>query len=575
MAEKIISPGVFSRENDKSIITRGPVVTGAAIVGPTTKGRPLVPTVVTSYSEYQSVFGEKFKSGSQYYEYLTSIAAKEYFEGGGESLLVTRIVSGSTYDTYATSSVPMSGSTSALAVSSSFELEVLAFGDSMNNSGSFGSNGTLNLGTTDNLRWEISSVDYTNGNFNLLIRSGNDSSNNTNVLETYTNLSLDPSQPNFISRVIGDKKPIYIAESGAEEAYVKYTGEYENASNYVRIKSVNNLLVDSIDNNGDFKSSTYKAYLPNLGSGSIGGAFGGGVADTSRVQNMYENISALNNQGFTTDEYELGLRLLANKDEYDFNLLAAPGLFMNSLLISTCATRGDSFAIVDPVIYGSTKAAVKTAALSSSSNYAAVYWPWVQIYSSVLGKTIWVPASTVMLGVYSYNDNVGQRWFAPAGLNRGGIGSVVQAEKKVSSSNRDDLYESNVNVLASFPGEGVVAFGQRTLQKNATSLRGINVRRLLIDLKRFIGNVGRTIVFEPNTTVTRNKFLNVVNPYLESVVQREGLYSYRVKMDDENNTGDVIDRNQLYGQVIVQPVRSAEFIVLDFTLQATGAEFPS
>ena len=135
MAEKIISPNVFVNESDKSLVSRGPVVTGAAIVGPTVKGRPLVPTVVTSYSEYQSQFGETFKSGSQYYEYLTSLAAKEYFSGGGNSLLVTRIISGSAYNTYAQAIVNMSGSTANVAASASFTLEVKNYGAEANNSG--------------------------------------------------------------------------------------------------------------------------------------------------------------------------------------------------------------------------------------------------------------------------------------------------------------------------------------------------------------------------------------------------------------------------------------------------------
>ena len=162
-------------------------------------------------------------------------------------------------------------------------------------------------------------------------------------------------------------------------------------------------------------------------------------------------------------------------------------------------------------------------------------------------------------------------WFTPAGMNRGGIPSVIRAERRLQKSDRDSLYNSNVNPLASFPGSGVVVWGQKTLQRKPTSLDRVNVRRLLIALKGFIGGISRSLVFEQNTTVTRNRFLSQVNPYLESVVQRQGLYAYKVIMDDTNNTPDIIDRNQLVGQIYIQPTKTAEFIILTFNVQPTGA----
>jgi len=572
MAEKIISPNVFTRESDKSLVSRGPVVTGAAIVGPTVKGQPLVPTVVTSYSEYQSKFGETFKSGSQYYEYLTSLTAKEYFSGGGQSLLVTRIVSGSVYNTYSQAYVNKSGSALSAAASASFTLEVLSFGTQANNTGSISAANALGSGTADNVRWEVTNTDYTKGTFTLVVRRGDDTTSNKNILETFSNLSLDPQQPNFISRVIGDQKFVYTSTDGG---YLQVTGSYPVASEYIRVAGVSTLHVDSIDNEGVFKAATYSGSLPAIGSGSFGGTFAGGVADTNREGLYFENITANNAQGFSpADDYTAALSLLANKEEFDFNILLAPGTFMNTSVISTCENRGDAFAIVDPVAYGSTKTAAISAAAGSTSNYAATYWPWVQTQSSTLGKSVWVPASVVMAGVYSFNDNVGAEWFAPAGLNRGGIGSVIRAERKLAATDRDDLYSANVNPLATFPGEGVVAFGQKTLQKRATSLDRVNVRRLLINLKRYVSSVSRQLVFEQNTTVTRNRFLSIVNPYMEQIVSKQGLYAYKVVMDETNNTADVIDRNQLIGQIYVQPTKTAEFIILDFTLMATGATFP-
>lgn len=579
MAEIIASPGVFLNEIDQSLIQRGVVVAGAALVGPTVNGRPLIPTLVTSYSEYESIYGSIVQSGSYYYEYFTSLAAQEYFQGGGKSMLVTRVVSGSlTANTYASSYVPTSGSTVNSISSASFELEALSWGDNMNNSGSLGMSGSLALGNANNIRWEINTVDYTKGTFTLLVRSGDDSNNNKNILETWSGLSLDPQLPNYISYIIGDNKPQYNTTG-----YIEYLGSYGNSSQYIRIKNIFTPTVNSLDNFDNFITS-YSSSLPNIGSGSIGGAFSGGVSPTNRPGYFFENIgsgSTDNVQGFASTDYNLALNLLTNKDEYDFNLLLAPGITLTggasaaaTNLIGICEDRGDAMTIVDLTLYPnpSNNGAV-SAASSQNSSYAATYWPWVQIYSSGLGKAVWVPASVVMGGVYAFNDQASAAWFAPAGINRGGIGSVLKAQLRLAQSDRDILYAGNVNPIATFPGDGVVAWGQKTLQKRATALDRVNVRRLLIALKKYIGGVSRGIVFENNTSVTRNRFLSIVNPYLESVVQRQGLYAYKVVMDETNNTSDVIDRNELIGSIQIKPTKTAEFIILNFTILPTGAQF--
>ena len=151
------------------------------------------------------------------------------------------------------------------------------------------------------------------------------------------------------------------------------------------------------------------------------------------------------------------------------------------------------------------------------------------------GQRVWVPAGVLLPGVYAYNDRTAEAWFAPAGINRGGLGVVVQAERKLTQANRDSLYTGKVNPIATFPGRGVVVFGQKTLQNTASALDRVNVRRLLIALKNYISQVSDNLVFEQNTASTRNTFLAQVNPYLESVQQRQGLYAFKVVMDESNN----------------------------------------
>ena len=577
MAEKILSPGVFQNESDQSLVQRGIQGTATAIVGPTVLGQPFVPTYVTSYTEYVSKFGETFKSGSYYYEYLTSLAAKDFFNNGGQTLLVTRVISSGSANmsTYASATIPAAINTT---LSSSFVIETLAWGDTMNNTSSIVS-GALASGSATNVRWEVTQVNTGSGTFTLAVRAGSDNTAQPNYIETWSNLSLDPAQSNYISRVIGDIKPVYALDSDGTPV-INLTGSYANASQYIRVKSVTTPQIDSIDNNGTYKATQYSGSLPVVGSGSYGGSFAGGLAATvASVQLMNESITNGNIQGFAAADYTAAFTLLNNKDEYQFNVLLAPGVTLGnssvSTMISTCENRGDAIAIVDTTLYGSTVTAASTAAAGQSSNYAATYWPWIQLYSTALGKAVWAPASTVMGGVLAFNDQVGAEWFAPAGLNRGGVPSVLRAERKLSQNDRDNLYSANVNPLATFPGEGVVVFGQKTLQRKATALDRVNVRRLLIALKDFIGQVSNNLVFEQNTNVTRNRFLAQVNPYMESVVQRQGLYAYKVVMDETNNTADVIDRNQLVGQIYIQPTKTAEFIILNFNVLPTGATFPA
>ena len=574
MAEAIISPGVFQIESDQSLYTQAPPALGAAIVGPTVSGRPMVPTYVTTYSQYLSIFGDVFKSGSYYYEYLTSMAAREYFSNGGQSLLITRIISGSdNISTYATANVSAYNAVNP-ALTSSFQLEVLSWGNQMNNTSSI-SNGALASGSAQNVKWEVTNVNTGSGTFTIVVRRGDDNDSQKNILETWANVSLDPQLPNYVSRVIGDLKPVYNVANG----YVEFTGSYANASQYVRVASVTTPNADSIDNNGFYKSGSYANTLPAVGSGSYGGSFNGGVAATTTTQNMNETITSTNIQGFHPNDYNTAFTLLSNKDEYQFNVLLAPGVVLGSgaydNMIACVEGRGDAIAIVDNSVYGTSIVGATTAAAGASSNYGATYYPWVQLYSANLGKTVWCPPSTVMGGVLAFNDQVGAEWFAPAGLNRGGIPSVVRAERRLQQTDRDTLYSANVNPLATFPGSGVCVWGQKTLQRKPTALDRVNVRRLLIALKGFIGGVSRTLVFEQNTTVTRNRFLSQVNPYLESVVQRQGLYAYKVVMDDTNNTPDVVDREQLVGQIYIQPTKTAEFIILNFNILPTGATFPA
>lgn len=300
------------------------------------------------------------------------------------------------------------------------------------------------------------------------------------------------------------------------------------------------------------------------------------------------SIVSTNTQGFDCSTsstggsvaYKKAINAVSNPDEFDINMLVTPGIIhgLHSKItnhgISKMEDRGDAFYVLDCSKYGDTISTATDAINSLDTNYAATYYPWVKIVDRNTSLPVWVPPSVVLPGVIAYTDKVAHEWFAPAGLNRGGLTTVLEAQTRLTHSERDDLYEERVNPIASFPGQGVVVWGQKTLQGRPSALDRVNVRRLLIKLKKFIASSSRYLVFEQNTSATRSRFLNIVNPFLESVQANSGLSAFRVVMDDSNNTPDVVDRNQLVGQIFIQPTRTAEFIVLDFVVQPTGAAFP-
>ena len=603
MAEKIVSPGVFTNEIDQTFLPSAVSDIGAALIGPTVKGPALTPTVVSSYSEYQTVFGDSFKSGSNSYQFLTSHTAEQYLKHSN-SLTVVRILDGVFSE--ATASVITSSAAGDLASDArsgtSFKLHTLSDGAIMNNSDSTArSNGILLSGSKHNVRYEVSNINKNKGSFTLLVRRGDDTYKRKQILETFNNINLDPKSPNYISKMIGDQvQTIRTDENG--KPFLQLSGSYANKSKYVRVSSVQD-TIDYLNENGDLSDTNASASLPHSGSGSFNGGFIGASSGHSdfdslgnhvgtrvgvKPANFYENIAQNNTQGFDPtaaaeglSSYEEALDLLSNQDEYDINLILTPGIISKihttvaNKVIDVCEERADCFAILDPVAHASNVTTVTEEAERLESNFAAVYWPWVKVPDSqISGTQRWVPPSVVMGGIYAFNDKLARPWFAPAGLNRGGIDVAIQAERKLTQSDRDSLYDSNVNPIATFPGQGVTVFGQKTLQKKSSALDRINVRRLLIKVKKFIASSSRFLVFEQNTAATRRRFLGIVNPFLENVQSQSGLSAFRVVMDETNNTPDTIDRNQLVGQLFLQPTRTAEFIVLDFTIQPTGASFP-
>ena len=271
-------------------------------------------------------------------------------------------------------------------------------------------------------------------------------------------------------------------------------------SNYVRVKSV--VTTPNYFDNTGIPKPQYTSSIPINRSGSFRAATGvlgaaseyyDGIITPDKAQGI--PIASNSGQG-----YPDMINLLSNKDDYRFNILLAPGLF-NSLqtglvsnIISVAESRQDFIFVNDLYTYGATLSQVTGQATSRNTSYAASYWPWVQTQDPDSGRNVWVPASTVIGGVYAYNDKVAEPWFAPAGINRGGL-QVIKAERKLSQTDRDILYQNKVNPIATFPGQGTVVYGQKTLQTQSSALDRVNVRRLLIALKNYISQVANNLVF--------------------------------------------------------------------------------
>ena len=556
---------------------------------------------------------------------------------------------------------------------------------------------TRNMGTLANREIKIGiynvktpgslqGTDY--GTFSLVVRRFADNDKNQEVLENYDNLNLDPSSPQYLPRVIGDRwvtvnnngkiiehgdygnKSNWIRINMPEDAhapanampygfgpyasplagisvsepewshashYAKNPGRYFNgtvfnqespdgllelpessrntvellapippgagtagdgfyldeAGSYISHDAVGNATVAvehatvaipaSLGNTNDYDNVRARRFLVGFQGGFDG------HSPTHPIR-LGASISSQNAQGLDcsgphtegTEGYKKAFSALSNQDEFDINLLVTPGLSLDlhrnvvNRGVDLCETREDTFYILDCVGAANQPGRVDDSVdqvATLDTNYAATYYPWVKIIDPSTNKIMPFPPSAVMPAVYAANDKVAAEWFAPAGLNRGGIEKAVGVLDRLNFAERDVLYEGKVNPIAAFPGQGIVAFGQKTLQRRPSALDRVNVRRLMIALKKFIASTARFLIFEQNVAATRNRFLSIVNPYLESVQQRHGLYAYRVIMDETNNTPALIDRNILYGQIFLQPAKAVEFVILDFTLTPTGASF--
>jgi hypothetical protein len=301
---------------------------------------------------------------------------------------------------------------------------------------------------------------------------------------------------------------------------------------------------------------------------------------------------------YEVNTLEVAINMAGNPELLETNMIVAPGVRDENLtrkIIDTCEARGDAMAIIDirdgylastestqsykDRLGSTTTAITRLNNRKINSSYACTYYPWVQIRDSINGALVWVPPSVITLGTMASSERASEVWFAPAGFNRGGLTAgagglpVVNVAEKLTSKQRDDLYQANINPIASFPSEGIVVFGQKTLQVTPSALDRINVRRLMIYIKKQVSRFATSVLFDQNVTVTWNRFKASVEPFLASVQARLGLTEYRLILDETTTTPDLVDRNVLYAKILLKPARAIEFIAVDFVISRTGASF--
>jgi len=351
-------------------------------------------------------------------------------------------------------------------------------------------------------------------------------------------------------------------------------------------------------------ANTYKDLL-DAGVNKFTAPFWGGfdglnirVPDPVYNKGMSSAATNTNNSIYYT--WRRAIDTIADPEFVDMNMLSAPGLGTPALtthMINVCEDRADALALIDledaykpthevrvstladRVTYTPTQLANNLKTRRIDSSYGATFYPWVQTRDANTGQLLWVPPTVAMMGVLASSERKSKIWFAPAGFNRGGLSDgaagipITNVTTRLTSDNRDELYLARINPIASFPSTGIVVFGQKTLQERQSALDRINVRRMVIYLKKQISILSTQVLFEQNVQATWNRFKGLIEPFLSNVKTEFGITDYRLILDESTTTADLIDQNVLYAKIMVKPARAIEFIAIDFVIASTGASF--
>ncbi len=373
--------------------------------------------------------------------------------------------------------------------------------------------------------------------------------------------------------------------------------------------------LDDISGSGDWEAGSYASTSLTNVNGAVSGVldagydrftvplFGGFDGVDIKEMDPFSGVrmggSATDTSSYAFFSIRRAIDSAADPEVVEMNLAAIPAQTQDGLtthLVRTCEARGDALAVIDlpdafvpredgtEIDRNNTQSTITTLvnglrSRNLNSSYGCAYYPWVRGRDTINGAFVWLPPSVAAIGTFSSSQRKTQVWFAPAGFNRGGLteGSagipVVDVAHQLRRVDRDNLYTANINPIAKFPAEGIVIFGQKTLQVTPSALDRINVRRLMIFVKKRISQMAAGILFDPNIKTTWSRFTSKVNPFLADVKTNFGLSDYKVILDETTTTPDLVDRNILYAQIYLKPTRAIEFIAIDFNITRTGASF--
>ena len=421
-----------------------------------------------------------------------------------------------------------------------------------------------------------------------------------------TDITYDPGYPDYLRRLpTGYAQTDTINGPGTDREY-SWVFSLDDVRTTIDGAAARSAFFQSGSRrDGDSKTaadSSYKAILDEgydrFTSPLYGGFDGFDIYEAEPLRNtrIASTDDQYNNYAYNT--VKRAIDTVADPEFVETNLISVPGVTAKNLtkhLINTCEARADAMAVIDienvytpftenTESYQSRVGTVDSAISSLrsrdlNSSYAATYYPWVQIRDPNTTNVVWVPPSVAAIGTYSSSEAKSELWFAPAGFNRGGLTEgaaglpVVNVTERLVRKDRDKLYTANINPIASFPSEGIVIFGQKTLQITPSALDRINVRRLMIFLKKEVSRIASGVLFDQNVRATWGRFLSKVNPFLGSVQSRLGITEFKVVLDETTTTADLVDRNILYAKIFLKPARSIEFIAIDFVISRTGASF--
>lgn len=607
-----LSPGIYTREVDFSFYVKQISTSSCGMVGVAERGPVNKPVLVTSWEQFINKFGSYIQVG-----YL-AYAARAFFDNGGSVLFVNRIA-------HLTDTTNRNTLT---AVKAQAILKDRRVATATLASGTIGS---------DRIAWRAIQPGAAGNAVSVeLVVAGNDTPLSVEVLGEAVTVNLatdgagDPvsTADQVVAAVTGTPEAAALVTAETQDTGVVQAAAADNLSG--GMDALNTLKVRAADEGtwGDRLSVQVED-----GSLDPTGAFNLVVRHKGEVVEVFKDLSmdetapnhveiAVNERsdfitvedlgtasGLPADRPVIGMFDLSGGDDgltglddadysgdpsqhtgfYAFdeidalNLIMVPGVTTAEVIhagVTYAENRQDLMLLAETPIHLEPLEAVdfrKGQGMYShgafNSSYAALYYPWIEINDPVTGKRKLVPPSGAVAGCYARSDKKTHVWYAPAGIDRGRVFNALSLGYKTSRGERDVLYPEGVNVIASFPDSGINIWGQKTLQSQPSALDRVNVRRLMMFIEEAIAESSRFVVFEPNNPQTWRALIRLINPFMQDIKDKGGLYDFAVQCDEETNTPAVIDRNELVARIFVKPTKTAEFVELNFVLTATGADF--